>query len=238
MTHQRALTLKILTLWSSQIYTSHKENWLLRPLPFQKLTVQQEIVYDSSLDELAVREEKRPAAWTGSISPNVDIAAADLSLRRPTWPSLRIDPSFNVPSLNLLPTCISKQSTDIHEYSFWWKNRISHELKYCKTLLAHLKSFPRIQESSHHVICCKTPLETCTIMFQSLGTNDLNMRCHKDTVSMLEIHRPDPFGPWETGAVAWQTLQDLVRRNQWKQIWKHHHCLWMVPKLLLSGLLA
>jgi len=56
-------------------------------------------------DLVAVKEERRPAAWTGKMSPNVDMAAADLSLNLPTCPSVSIDPSFSVLSPNLLPTC-------------------------------------------------------------------------------------------------------------------------------------
>lgn len=52
----------------------------------------------------AVKDERRPAAWAGRISPNVDIAAADLSLKIPTCPSVSIDPSLKVLSPNLLPT--------------------------------------------------------------------------------------------------------------------------------------
>lgn len=55
-------------------------------------------------DREAVKEERRPAACAGRISPNVDIAAADLSLNMPTWPSVNMDPSFRVLSPNLLPT--------------------------------------------------------------------------------------------------------------------------------------
>ena len=51
-----------------------------------------------------VRDERRPAAWTGRMSPNVDMAAADLSLNLPTCPSVHMDPSFSVLSPNLLPT--------------------------------------------------------------------------------------------------------------------------------------
>jgi hypothetical protein len=51
-----------------------------------------------------VNDERRPAAWTGKISPNVDMAAADLSLNMPTCPSVNIDPNFKVLSPNLLPT--------------------------------------------------------------------------------------------------------------------------------------
>lgn len=53
---------------------------------------------------VAVKEERRPAAWAGKISPNVDMAAADLSLNMPTWPSVNMDPNFRVLSPNLLPT--------------------------------------------------------------------------------------------------------------------------------------
>lgn len=52
----------------------------------------------------AVKEERRPAACAGKISPNVDIAAADRSLNMPTWPSVSMDPSLRVLSPNLLPT--------------------------------------------------------------------------------------------------------------------------------------
>lgn len=31
-----------------------------------------------------VKEERRPAAWAGNMSPNVDMADADLSLNMPT----------------------------------------------------------------------------------------------------------------------------------------------------------
>jgi len=55
-------------------------------------------------DLVAVNDERRPAAWTGKISPNVDMAAADLSLNMPTCPSVNIDPNFKVLSPNLLPT--------------------------------------------------------------------------------------------------------------------------------------
>lgn len=55
-------------------------------------------------DLVAVKDERRPAAWTGSMSPNVDMAAADLSLNLPTCPSVSIEPSFIVLSPNLLPT--------------------------------------------------------------------------------------------------------------------------------------
>lgn len=58
---------------------------------------------ESDLD--VVKDERRPAAWAGRISPNVDIAAADLSLNIPTCPSVSMDPSFSVLSPNLLPTC-------------------------------------------------------------------------------------------------------------------------------------
>ena len=53
---------------------------------------------ESDLD--AVKDERRPAAWAGRMSPNVDIAAVDLSLNMPTCPSVSMDPSFSV-----LPTC-------------------------------------------------------------------------------------------------------------------------------------
>lgn len=55
-------------------------------------------------DREAVKDERRPAAWTGNMSPKVDMAAADLSLNIPTCPSVSIDPSLNVLSPNLLPT--------------------------------------------------------------------------------------------------------------------------------------
>ena len=55
-------------------------------------------------DLAAVNDERRPDAWTGKISPNVDMAAADLSLNMPTCPSVNIDPNFKVLSPNLLPT--------------------------------------------------------------------------------------------------------------------------------------
>lgn len=58
---------------------------------------------DSDLE--VVNDERRPAAWAGRMSPNVDMAAADLSLNMPTCPSVSIDPSFNVLSPNLLPAC-------------------------------------------------------------------------------------------------------------------------------------
>lgn len=50
----------------------------------------------------AVKDERRPAAWAGRMSPNVDIA--DLSLKMPTCPSVSMDPSLKVLSPNLLPT--------------------------------------------------------------------------------------------------------------------------------------
>lgn len=53
-----------------------------------------------------VNDERRPAAWAGRISPNVDMAAADLSLNMPTCPSVSIDPSFNVLSPNMLLACM------------------------------------------------------------------------------------------------------------------------------------
>lgn len=58
--------------------------------------------HESDLE--AVKDERRPAAWAGNISPNVDMAAADLSLNIPTCPSVRMDPNLNVLSPNLLPT--------------------------------------------------------------------------------------------------------------------------------------
>jgi hypothetical protein len=58
----------------------------------------------------AVKDERRPAAWAGKMSPNVDIAAADLSLNMPTCPSVSIDPNFNVLSPNLLPTWITRKT--------------------------------------------------------------------------------------------------------------------------------
>lgn len=51
----------------------------------------------------AVKDERRPAAWAGRISPN-DIALVDLSLKMPTCPSVSMDPNFKVLSPNLLPT--------------------------------------------------------------------------------------------------------------------------------------
>lgn len=59
---------------------------------------------DQPSDREAVKDERSPAAWTGKMSPNVDIAAADLSLNSPTCPSVNIDPSLKVLSPNLLPT--------------------------------------------------------------------------------------------------------------------------------------
>ena len=61
---------------------------------------------ESDLD--AVKDERRPAAWAGKISPNVDIAAVDLSLNIPTCPSESMDPNFKVLPPNLLPTCPSE----------------------------------------------------------------------------------------------------------------------------------
>lgn len=52
----------------------------------------------------AVKDERRPAAWAGKISPKEDMAAADLSLKMPTCPSVSMDPSLKVLSPNLLPT--------------------------------------------------------------------------------------------------------------------------------------
>lgn len=92
------------------MYDEWFENLLLDITLSDKETLQkgtrgvfQSLGHDES-DLGAVKDERRPAAWAGRISPKVDIAAADLSLKMPTCPSVSIDPSLNVLSPNLLPT--------------------------------------------------------------------------------------------------------------------------------------
>lgn len=51
-----------------------------------------------------VRDDNSPAAGPGRMSPNVDMAAADLSLSLPTCASDSMEPHLDVLSPNLLPT--------------------------------------------------------------------------------------------------------------------------------------
>lgn len=68
-------------------------------IPLEKITHQ-----ISDLPTPAVNDDRRPAAGPGNMSPNVEIAVADLSLNMPTWASVSINPNFDVLSPNLLPT--------------------------------------------------------------------------------------------------------------------------------------
>lgn len=77
---------------------------------------------DSDLE--AVNDERRPAAWAGRMSPNVDM---DLSLNIPTCPSVSMDPSFIVLSPNLLPACQLKW-TSIWEPSYHLPNKCNKNI--------------------------------------------------------------------------------------------------------------
>jgi hypothetical protein len=65
-------------------------------------------IYESKRDP-DVREERRPAAEPGIISPKDD---SDLSLSLLTCPSESIEPSLDVPSPNLLPTWLFQQKQE------------------------------------------------------------------------------------------------------------------------------